>query len=116
MKIRINKLEDSLQLKELECAEKDAALECLETEQIVMKEEMVKAKDDMKIKDELNETNLGKINSLESTVRERSDRVDIMEPLVNKMMHEIKQLKTSQKSGKDEKPNEDNDVKKMKQE
>ena len=31
------------------------------------------------------------------------------------MMHEIKQLKTSQKSGKDEKPNEDNDVKKMKQ-
>ena len=56
MKIRIKKLEDSLQLKEMECAEKDAALECLETEQIVMKEEMVKSKDDMKIKDELNET------------------------------------------------------------
>lgn len=90
MSIRISKLEEELKLKSLECVEKDGTIETMENENFVLKEDMVKAKDELQFKDTLNEANLGKLNTLEEVLKKKSDRVRILEPLVNKMMQEAK--------------------------
>ena len=124
LNIKIKKIEESYRLKELECAEKDATIESLENEQFVSKEEVVKLRDEMKTKDALNESNLGRINSLEERInsleeiaKERSDRVDILEPLTNKLMHENKVLKGNQnaKATKEDKK-DDEETKKIRKE
>ena len=104
-----------MKLKSLECVEKDATIEGLENENCIMKEEVVKVKDEMNIKDSLNEANLGKLNSVEETNKKLLNRVQIMEPLLNKQMHEIARLKTNKNPDESSGGKADNqDVKKMK--
>ena len=115
MSIKIRKLKDEMKLKVLECTEKDASIESLENENFVLKEDLVKAKDDAKIKDTLNESNLGRMNTLEDALRQKENRVNILEPLVNKLMKDTKPRNVGKvaQDATDNK-NDDQDIKKLK--
>jgi hypothetical protein len=93
MSRKISKLEEELKLKVLESTENYATIESLENENFVLKEDVVKFKDDMKTKDTLNESNLGMINSLEEKLKKKTTRLEIVEPAVTKLMHDMKVLK-----------------------
>ena len=115
MSIRMSKLEEELKLKTLECTEKEGTIEEILNENYTLKEETSKLKDETKVKDEVNESNLGRMNDLEETLKKKTHRVDILEPLVNKMMHEIKLYKSNKNdpTANDVK-HEDSEVRKLK--
>ena len=117
LSIKVAKLEEDLKLKTLECTEKEVMMDEMQTENYILKEESLKMKDDQKSKDALNEANLGRINDLEelnkknvSMLEMKASRVDLLEPLVNKMMHEIKHLKNGKNADPACENNQDHSV------
>ena len=114
MEIKIAKLEEELRWKNLECAEKDATFKALKAEQTTMIEDMSKMKCDIKTKDDVIESNLGNINSLEESLKKQLKRVEIMNPLMNKLMNENKFLKSKMGASKDDK--NDTETNKLKSE
>ena len=61
--IRISKLEEELKLKSLECVQKDGIIETMENEKFALKEDVVRAKDELQFKDTL------KLNALEEVLK-----------------------------------------------
>ena len=90
LKIKLSKLETELKSKILEMAEKDGMLESMESENCVLKEELEKIKESIQIKDKVIEADLCKINTLEEQLKIKSDRVSILEPVVNRILNNTK--------------------------
>ena len=84
--MRIKKLEEELKLKTLELVEKDGCIEALENENFVYKEDITKLKDDLQLKNTTIESNIGNINILEEKLRRQTERVQILEPAVNRFL------------------------------
>lgn len=86
LNIRLGKLEEDLKRKTLECVEKEGIIEALENENCILKEDLEKAKDDNVVKSKVIEGNIARINTVEEELKRKSDRINILEPAVNRIL------------------------------
>ena len=87
LEFRIKQLEDEVKLKTLEIIEKEGTIETLESENCVLKEDVIKIKDDLQLKIDVIESNVGTINTLEEKLKKKTQRVNILEPYVNSLLN-----------------------------
>ena len=86
LNIRLNKLEEEIKQKSLECIEKEGAIKMLENDQCNLKEEVEKSEDEVGDKNKVIEANISRINTLEEDLKVKAERVNILEPAVNRIM------------------------------
>ena len=95
VKIKVSELEAALSNKTLELAELSRELEAFKGEASDLNEETAKLKQSVKDKEELNDLTIAKVNSLESSLKEKEGRNNLLEPLIAKFLSENKRLKKS---------------------
>ena len=92
--LKISKLENDLQMKNLEIAGKNDEIAVQKIQIMELTDDKERLKEEIELKNSVDESNSNRIKSLENDLKQKSDRVKILEAFVNKLMAENKVLRT----------------------